>query len=272
MNMKHATHSLLVALDASPRCVQRLRFGRDLAALLDADLCGMAVLEPRFEPLPLPTRDGVPSVPLLAEVDPQQMRRVRGQVERAGVPLRWIEPGPEPGGAALARQALCADWLLLGQHDAADATTHDVRADLVEAAVIGSGRPAFVLPCAGTSHAVFETIVVGWKATREAARALAAALPLLRAAKRVHVLGPAPDLEVDALRAHLRRHGVEPRFETFEPAPALAGELLLSRAGQLGADLLVMGCYGHGRLRELALGGATRGVLRAMTLPVLMAH
>ena len=159
-HMKHATHSLLVALDASPRCVQRLRFGRDLAALLDADLCGMAVLEPRFEPLPLPTRDGVPSVPLLAEVDPQQMRRVRGQVERAGVPLRWIEPGPEPGGAALARRALCADWLLLGQHDAADATTHDVRADLVEAAVIGSGRPAFVLPCAGTSHAVFETIVV----------------------------------------------------------------------------------------------------------------
>jgi len=192
----------------------------------------------------------VPSVPLLAEVDPQQMRRVRGQVERAGVPLRWIEPGPEPGGAALARRALCADWLLLGQHDAADATTHDVRADLVEAAVIGSGRPAFVLPCAASR----------------------VAFPLLRAAKRVHVLGPAPDLEVDALRAHLRRHGVEPRFETFEPAPALAGELLLSRAGQLGADLLVMGCYGHGRLRELALGGATRGVLRAMTLPVLMAH
>jgi nucleotide-binding universal stress UspA family protein len=270
--MTNPTHTLLLALDASPRCVQRLRFGRALAALLDADLCGMPVLEPRFEPLPLPTRDGVPPVPLLSEVDPEQLRRVRGQVERAGVPLRWIEPAPEAGSAAFVRQALCADWLLLGQHDAADAAAHDVRADLVEAAVIGSGRPAFVLPCGGTQEAVFETIVVGWKATREAARALAAALPLLRAAKRVHVLGPASDLEVEALHAHLRRHGVEPRFEAFEPAAALAGELLLTRAGQLGADLLVMGCYGHGRLRELALGGATRGVLRALTLPVLMAH
>jgi nucleotide-binding universal stress UspA family protein len=271
--MTNPTHTLLLALDASPRCVQRLRFGRALAALLDAELCGMPVLEPCFEPLPLPTRDGVPPVPLLSEVDPEQLRRVRGQVERAYVPLRWIEPGPEAGSAAFVRQALCADWLLLGQHDAADAATHDVRADLVEVAVIGSGRPAFVLPYGGgTPEAVFETIVVGWKATREAARALAAALPLLRAAKRVHVLGPATDLEVDALRAQLRRHDVDARFEAFEPAPALAGELLLARAGQLGADLLVMGCYGHGRLRELALGGATRGVLRAMTLPVLMAH
>lgn len=270
--MTNPTHTLLVALDASPRCVQRLRFGRALAALLDAQLCGMPVLEPRFEPLPLPTRDGVPSVPLLSEVDPEQLRRVRGQVERAGAPLQWIEPGPEPGSAAFVRQALCADWLLLGQHDPADAATHDVRADLVESAVIGSGRPAFVLPCGGAAEAVFETIVVGWKATREASRALAAALPLLRSAKRVHVLGPASDLEVEALRAHLRRHGFEPRFEAFEPAPALAGELLLARAGQLGADLLVMGCYGHGRLRELALGGATRGVLRAMMVPVLMAH
>ena len=269
--MTNPTHTLLLALDASPRCVQRLRFGRALATLLDADLCGMPVLEPRFEPLPLPGCDGVPAVPLLYEVDPEQLRRVRGQVERAGVPLRWIEPGPEPGSAAFVRQALCADWLLLGQH-AADAAMHDVRADLVETALIGSGRPAFVLPCGGTLEAVFETIVVGWKATREAARALAAALPLLRAAKWVHVLGPASDLEAEALRAHLRRHGVEPRFEAFEPAPALAGELLLARAGQLGADLLVMGCYGHGRLRELALGGATRGALRAMTLPVLMAH
>ena len=271
--MTNPTNTLLTALDASPRCVQRLRFGRALAALLDAELCGAPVLEARFEPLPLPTRDGVPPAPLLSEVDPEQLRRVRGQVERAGVPLHWMEPGPDAGTVAFVRQALCADWLLLGQHDAADPATHDVRADLVETTVIGSGRPAFVLPCAGPApEAVFETVVVGWKATREAARALTAALPLLRAAQRVHVLGPAAELEADALRAHLGRHGVEPRLETFEPAPAVAGELLLSRAGQLGADLLVMGCYGHGRLRELALGGATRGVLRAMTLPVLMAH
>lgn len=135
-----------------------------------------------------------------------------------------------------------------------------------------SGRPAFVLPHHGALEAVFETVVVGWKAAPEAARALVAAWPILRAARRVHVLGPAADLAGGELEAHLRRHGVEARFETFEPSAAMAGELLLSRSGELGADLLVMGCYGHGRTREFVLGGATRGVLQSMTLPVLMAH
>ena len=107
--------------------------------------------------------------------------------------------------------------------------------------------------------------------------AVQTALPLLRQADRVTVLewgaresdcrGAALDIG-----AYLELQGVQARLDRQAAEPAEVGELLLSRAADLGADLLVMGCYGHSRTREFVLGGATRTVLRSMTLPVLMCH
>ena len=120
--------------------------------------------------------------------------------------------------------------------------------------------------------------LVAWKPAREAARAVAAALPLLRAAHKVHVAiwpeaGQDPGEDGGRqIAGYLGSHGVHGEISRSGPATREVGEYLLSMASDVGADLLVMGCYGHGRLREWALGGATRSVLRSMTVPVLMAH
>jgi nucleotide-binding universal stress UspA family protein len=121
---------------------------------------------------------------------------------------------------------------------------------------------------------------VAWDASREATRAVNDAIPLLASATTVTVLSVDPaigrtehgDVPGADIALHLARHGVNVRVEQTVSGGIGIGDLLLSRASDLGADLLVMGAYGHSRLRELVLGGATRTMLKSMTLPVFMSH
>jgi nucleotide-binding universal stress UspA family protein len=123
-------------------------------------------------------------------------------------------------------------------------------------------------------------VLVGWDSSREATRAINDAMPLLQAAQAVTVLaidptdGPAGHGEMPGadIALHLARHGVKATIESTVSAGIGIGNVLLSRASDLGADLLVMGAYGHSRVRELVLGGSTRTVIESMTLPVLMSH
>jgi nucleotide-binding universal stress UspA family protein len=178
----------------------------------------------------------------------------------------------------VAQQALFADLLVLGQRNPGDPLAASVPPDFAEAVVIASGRPAIVVPYVGSTDRIGETVAIAWKETREAARAVAAALPILQRARKAHVLcwSEEPVALVEGgrldLRSYLRRHGVEVDWHHGGPEPEALGEVLLSRTFDLGADLLVMGCYGHSRAREWVLGGASRSVLNSMTLPVLMAH
>ena len=140
-----------------------------------------------------------------------------------------------------------------------------------------SGKPALILPLAGDFGAPDRDVLIGWNATPQAARAVTAALPWLHIARRVQVLefagtpAPHPAGDLDIVQ-YLRLHGIESTLHRDHAAPIDAGEVLLSFPSAIGANLLVMGCYGHHRTRELVLGGASRTVLGAMTLPVLMAH
>jgi len=124
---------------------------------------------------------------------------------------------------------------------------------------------------------VGQRVVVGWNSTREAARAVNDAMPLLVAAEVVTVLtidareaplghGQLPGADISL---HLARHGVKAQVEQTVSADLSVGDVLLSRAADLGADLLVMGAYGHSRLRELLLGGATRTLLGFTGLSVV---
>jgi nucleotide-binding universal stress UspA family protein len=123
-------------------------------------------------------------------------------------------------------------------------------------------------------------VVIAWNSAREAARAVHDAMPLLIAAEAVTVLtidpreGPQGHGELPGadISLHLARHGVKAQVERTVSADLPVGEVLLSRLADLGADLLVMGAYGHSRMRELLLGGATRSLLQSMTVPVLMSH
>lgn len=142
-----------------------------------------------------------------------------------------------------------------------------------------AGRSCLFLPPGGTPHRTFETIAIAWDPSREAARAVAEAMPFLRRTSKVvliHVSSPLEesnetDVELSRISAHLRRHGIDAEAITV-PFLSSTGEAIEQAAHQQGADLIVMGAYGHRRLVELVFGGATRYILRHATLPVLMAH
>jgi nucleotide-binding universal stress UspA family protein len=127
---------------------------------------------------------------------------------------------------------------------------------------------------------VGENVLVAWNGGREAARAIGDALPLLERAKHLDILavdddgepGVAERLAGARLGTWLRAHGIAAGVERHEVRDIGVGEWLLDRAADLGSDLIVMGGYGHARMRELVLGGVTRTVLRSMTVPVFMAH
>jgi nucleotide-binding universal stress UspA family protein len=147
-------------------------------------------------------------------------------------------------------------------------------APALEAGLFETGRPVLVAP-PSVGEDFGKSIVIAWRATREASEAVSAALPMLVAASEVKVLSlkEAKSEEDDprALVRYLALHGVEARPKVVEPSDS-HGASLLAEASELGADLLVMGAYGHSRLREFVLGGVTRSVLTSASIPVLMAH
>jgi nucleotide-binding universal stress UspA family protein len=142
---------------------------------------------------------------------------------------------------------------------------------------LSAGRPVLHIPYAGKFPACGKTILVAWNASREAARAVADSLPLLRRANSVRVLVVDPGVEHGEvpgadLALYLARHGVNVDVAMRSSAEIGIGQVLLSDAADAGADLIVMGAYGHSKITEWVLGGATRTLLESMTVPVLMSH
>jgi nucleotide-binding universal stress UspA family protein len=189
--------------------------------------------------------------------------------------MRWEPPTDEQAIPAFTQQAFHADLLVLGQRDPADDDASTVPRDFVEAVIVGSGTPALVVPFGGRSPERLGTVLVAWQPSRESARALSAALPLLQQAEEVHLVTWMDDADAarecqQAVVDHLRLHGIDDVDRHRSRVPDDVGGTLLAAAAGVGADLLVMGCYGRSPARELMLGGATRTVLQQMHLPVLM--
>ena len=146
--------------------------------------------------------------------------------------------------------------------------------DLLERLLLGCGRPLLIAP-AQLSDSFFGTVMVCWKETAEAARAVAAAMPLLAKADRVILASVEEDDPSLAhgladLARHLAWHGISDEIELIPAAAGAAGEMLMARARSHRANLLVMGGYGHGRGREFVFGGFTRSVLESAEMPVFM--
>jgi nucleotide-binding universal stress UspA family protein len=205
-----------------------------------------------------------------------------GFCEREGLVLQDAPSGP-PGPSAqwlrevgaepywIAEYGRAADLLVIGR----PGRDEGVSLDTIEGALIDSGRP-LLLPPAASLTALPETVAIAWKATAQAARALTAASPFLSMAKQIVVLTVAEDQraleeEADRLMAGLRWHGVPISVRHLRPEAQSAADTLLSAAAEHAA-LLVMGGYGHSRLREWIFGGFTLHVLRGAEVPVLMAH
>ena len=214
-----------------------------------------------------------------AEAEPV-FAAARQAAERCGVELETrLETGSlERLPAVLARIARNADLVVVGEPRPEESGMDEVA--LVEAAFMDTGRPALVVPYVGARALPPERILVAWDGSREAARAVHDALPLLRQAEEVVILivdagklgprfGPQPGA---GILAHLGRHEVAVRVKAVESGDAAIVGLILMQAAAEKADLLVMGGYGHSRLREMILGGVTRHMLERMSLPVLFAH
>ncbi|HEV8617349.1 MAG TPA: universal stress protein [Methylomirabilota bacterium] len=269
-----AFKDLLVLVDTMPSCETRLRLAATLAARCGAHLTGLHVSPPPDIPV-------LVDAPLTADLIVRQQRVLAETRERAetvfrhhakvpGVTPEWRADQGEPGNVAI-RHARYADLTIVGQVDP-DAPD-PLPVDLPERVVLGAGRPVLVVPYAGRFETLGERVLVAWNATREAARAVHDAMPFLREASKVTALtiNADKDLAGDLVR-HLARHGVKAEASQLKSDDVEVGALLLSRAADFAADLMVMGAYGHSRLREVVLGGATREILRTMTVPVLMAH
>jgi nucleotide-binding universal stress UspA family protein len=149
---------------------------------------------------------------------------------------------------------------------------------IVEGALFGSGRPVVVVPFEHSGGLKLDRVVVCWNGGRTAARATADAMPFLHRAKSVDVIcvGTETSATMEASGAdigkHLTRHGLNVQVKRINQGNLRVSAAILAYAAESGANLLVMGGYGHSRLREFILGGTTRGVLKAMTVPTLMAH
>ncbi len=149
---------------------------------------------------------------------------------------------------------------------------------LIESALFESGRPLVVVPYIQKQPLKLDRILVCWDASRNSARAIADALPFLTRGKAVEIImvatGRSDKDEIPGvdIGQHLARHGLKVEVKRLVADDVDVTNTILSYAADCGADFIVMGGYGHSRLREFVLGGATRGILESMTVPVLMSH
>jgi nucleotide-binding universal stress UspA family protein len=182
--------------------------------------------------------------------------------------------------AGISLQARYSDLVLIGQTDP-DESLPGLRADFPVYVVMNSGRPVLIIPYAGVFTNIGRRVLIAWDASVEATRAVTAAIPLLRRAENVQLVvfkphagpqahGERPEADI---AIYLARHGIKVEVSQQKTATGMdVGNALLSHADDFGADLMVMGGYGHSRFREVLLGGVTDTILKTMTVPVLMAH
>src|SRR5215467_675866 len=188
---------------------------------------------------------------------------------------RIIEASLGKAAGLFGRIARRFDLAVVGQIDPERTLPDDL---LIEAALFESGRPVVVVPYIHKEALELDRVLVCWDGSRSAARAVADSLPFLKRGKLIEIVmvasgsGKADELPGVDLGEHLARHDLNVEVKRLVAADIDVGNVVLSYAADCAADFIVMGGYGHSRLREFVLGGATRGILQSMTVPVLMTH
>ncbi len=202
-------------------------------------------------------------------------RMFEQQAANAGLASRseWVRANGMPT-EQVALRGRQADLIVAGQSDPESPADGGVE---IAELVLSGGRPVLVVPYAIRQPRLGEHVLIAWNGSREAARAVADAMPILEASDRVSVLAVDPDEALGDtpgadIAAHLARHDIDVESASMESRELNPSDILLNRASDLSADMIVMGAYGRSRLRELVLGGVTREILNHMTVPVLMSH
>jgi nucleotide-binding universal stress UspA family protein len=251
-----------------------------MAATFGAHVAGLAFL---YEPvIPDGTLGGVP-VDLIELQREENSKTAKDAVDRfeaatkkAGVAAQSRILDATFGGAAslFARTARRFDLAVVGQAQREHGASEEL---MIEGALFESGRPVVVVPYIQKSGLTLERVLVCWDGGRTAARAVGDAMPFLERAKAVDIVIVAEERKNDEitgakLSEHLARRGIKTNVKRIAKGGLAVDAAILDYAADGGADFMVMGGYGHSRLREFILGGVTRSILASMTLPVLMSH
>ncbi|HET9042169.1 MAG TPA: universal stress protein [Burkholderiales bacterium] len=272
--------TVLVHVDNGKRSAVRLDIACRLAKLSDAHLIGLHALTV----VKLPSYAMVEGGVQVREFHERMLREsavaaealFKQAVKAAGIEKVEWRKSRRDAVESVPIHGRYADVLVIGQPNEMDSS--GVEPDFAERLVLASGRPALVIPYAGDFPTVGTRVLVACNASREATRALTDAIPILREAKQVDVIAfnpkDAPHGEVPGadIGLYLARHGIKVSVSQQTAEDVDVGNQLLSRAADLDSDLIVMGAYGQPRMKELILGGATRTILKSMTVPVLMSH
>jgi nucleotide-binding universal stress UspA family protein len=251
-----------------------------LGATFGAHLVGIAFV---YDPvIPDGSLGGIP-VDVIEIQREENSRAAKAAVERfdagakaAGISAetRILEATLGGGAALFSGIARRFDLAVVGQAQREHGASEEL---MIEAALFESGRPLVVVPYIQKNGLKLDRAIVCWDGGRTAARAIADAMPFLKRAKAVDVLVVAEERKQEEITVanmiqHLARHDISASAKRTAKGDISIENVILSYAADSGADFLVMGGYGHSRLREFILGGVTRGILSSMTLPVLMSH
>jgi nucleotide-binding universal stress UspA family protein len=278
-----AFKEILVYVDTAKSCPERLGLAVRLALVHGAHLIGLHVRSPVVMPTFIFSELGSQLTELQSQFAAESAAEAKDLFDAAvagfGLSVEWrdvvgdvIDVVPLHG--------RYADLTIVGQASLDDDDDTLAERGLVDHLVLEAGRPVLVVPAVGHYPTLGDKVLMAWNSSRESTRAAADALPILALARQVNVLAINPhggqaghgDVPGADICLHLARHGVKAVCESIAADDMEVGSMLLSRAADDDADLLVMGAYGRSRLRELVLGGATRHILAHMTLPVFLSH
>lgn len=276
--------TVLVHLNDERRAARLAAFATQFAKAHGAHLIGLYVV-----PLPVVLNEW-PDI-AIAEMIEAQRKSYREEAERVGkifrdasmdlpLPSEWrvLESQYATVADALVECARMVDIVIALQADASWHLTNTL--DAAESAVMESGRPVIVVPNTGEVQPVARHVTVAWNGKRESTRAAFDALPIIEKAGSSAIVWVDPrtgssavgDLPCAELAASFARHGIKTDAKAIQAEDSSVSAALAEEVKRSGSDLLVMGAYGHSRLREFVLGGATRSVMHNMTLPVLLSH
>ncbi len=269
--------TILVHVDTAPSVSHRLKLSADLAARFEAHVVGLYIRRPFQAPA---FSDAGPAMGSLFRTYENATKADEAAAMAAfGSPSPSKEWRVADGEAkeVVVAHARYADLVIVGQTEP-DAPAAATPLDLAEAVGMAGERPVLIVPHIGVVKPPGQTVMLCWNGSREAARAATGALPILKRAQQVIIL--LVDAEDDGkpggpgmrVAAWLARHGVNATVKRDTGGGSDIGEIILSRAADQDADLIVMGLYGHSRMREWVLGGASRTLLASMTVPLFVAH
>jgi len=253
-----------------------------LAAAFGAHIAGVGFI---YEPvIPGSVLGGVPTdlIEVQREENSKAAKAAIGRFEAAAktagvsAEIRMLDASIAGAADLFGRIARRFDIAVVGQAQREQGASEEL---LIEGALFGSGRPVVVVPYVHKEPVKLDRMLVCWDGSRPAARAIADALPFLRCAKAIQIVvviaerDKSGEITGTNMRRHLARHGVEVEIKRITAGGGVdVPNAILSHAADTGAEFMVLGGYGHSRLREFILGGVTRSILGAMTVPVLMSH